>query len=192
MQHGSSRQTTHCGVEDERASKGTQGRFSSLRHALDTVDAQVIGWLTRHSIGLLRVSLGIVFLWFGALKFVPELSPAHALAGQTIARLSLGLLTPAVSIPLLATWECLIGLGLVSGRWLRATLLLLALQMAGTVTPLFLFPDTVFTLPPLAPTLEGQYIIKNIVLVCAALVVGATLRGGRLTAEPFEGHRTTS
>ena len=84
----------------------------------------------------------------------------------------------------LAVWECLIGLGLLSGRFLRATLLLLFVQMLGTVTPLFLFPTETFTHFPWAPTLEGQYIIKNVVLVAAAIVIGATVRGGELTSEP--------
>ena len=84
----------------------------------------------------------------------------------------------------LAVWECAIGIGLLTARFLRATLLLLVVQMAGTITPLFLFPDQTFTAFPYAPTLEGQYIIKNIVLVAAAMVVGATVRGGGLTSEP--------
>jgi len=67
---------------------------------------------------------------------------------------------------------------------MRATLLLLALQMAGTLTPLVLFPAEVFTRIPYAPTLEGQYIIKNVVLIAAAMVVGATVRGGRIEPEP--------
>jgi hypothetical protein len=77
-----------------------------------------------------------------------------------------------------------IGIGLIIGVYMRATLLLLALQMAGTVTPLLLFPHEVFTHVPYAPTLEGQYIIKNAVLISAAIVLGATVRGGRLTSEP--------
>lgn len=158
--------------------------MSTLAGRFDRIDTRITAWMARNSIALLRVGLGVVFLWFGALKFFPGLSPAHDLAARTIAVLSLGLLTPAVSVPLLASWECLIGVGLISGRWMRTTLLLLALQMAGTVTPLFLFPGEAFTLAPLAPTLEGQYIIKNIVLVCAALVIGATVRGGHLRAEP--------
>ena len=85
---------------------------------------------------------------------------------------------------MLATWETLIGLGLLTGRFLRATLFLLAVQMAGAATPLLLFPWETFTRFPFAPTLEGQYIIKNVVLVGAAMVVGATVRGGRLVAEP--------
>ena len=79
-------------------------------------------------------------------------------------------------------WECLIGIGLLSGLFMRATLFLLWLQMLGTVTPLFLFPDESFTVVPFAPTLEGQYIIKNLVLVTAGIVIGATVRGGRLVA----------
>lgn len=94
--------------------------------------------------------------------------------------------TPDIALPVLATWEVLIGLGLLTARFLRVTLLLLALQMAGTVTPLFFFPDEAFTQLPIAPTLEGQYIIKNIVLIGAAMVVGATVRGGRVVAEPGE------
>jgi uncharacterized membrane protein YkgB len=88
-----------------------------------------------------------------------------------------------VAVPVLAIWECLIGLGLLSGRYLRATLLLLFVQMLGTVTPLFLFPAETFTHFPWAPTLEGQYIIKNVVLVAAAIVIGATVRGGELSSE---------
>jgi uncharacterized membrane protein YphA (DoxX/SURF4 family) len=82
----------------------------------------------------------------------------------------------------LAAWECLVGLGLISGIFLRATLLLLWLQMAGTITPVFFFPQEVFNHFPYAPTLEGQYIIKNLVLASAGIVVGATVRGGRLRA----------
>jgi hypothetical protein len=81
--------------------------------------------------------------------------------------------------------ETAIGVGLVSGCWLRVTLLLLLGQMAGTVTPLLLFPHETFTSVPFAPTLEGQYIIKNIVLVSAALVLGGTVRGGTLVADPL-------
>ena len=86
-------------------------------------------------------------------------------------------------MPLLAGWECLIGLGLLFGIFMRATLLLLAVQMAGTLTPLLLFPGEVFTRIPYAPTLEGQYIIKNAVLISAAIVLGGTVRGGGLVAE---------
>lgn len=150
----------------------------------DRVDRAITGWMAEYGITLTRVALGVVFLWFGVLKFFPGLSPAEGLAADTISRLTGGMVTAGVSLPVLAVWECAIGLGLLLGRFLRLTLLLLFLQIPGTVTPLFLFPGATFTQVPYAPTLEGQYIIKNLVLVAAALVVGATVRGGRLVADP--------
>lgn len=147
------------------------------------VDIRLTRWMARHGIDLLRLSLGVIFLWFGVLKFFPGLSPAEDLAARTVTRLSLGLLPPTVAVLLLATLETVIGLGLVIGRALRFTLLLLVFQMLGTVTPLFLFPAETFAVFPYAPTLEGQYIIKNLVLVSAGIVLGATVRGGRLVAD---------
>lgn len=148
------------------------------------IDQRITRWMADNGITLLRISVGIVFVWFGVLKFIPGLSPADELATRTIATLSFGLVQPDVSRPTLALWETLIGLGLISGRFMRATLLLLFLQMVGTVTPLFLFPAETWSLFPIAPTLEGQYIIKNIVLVSAGLVIGATVRGGGLVDDP--------
>ena len=84
-----------------------------------------------------------------------------------------------MSLPILATWECTIGMGLLSGRFLKVTLLLFT-QMAGTFLPLAFFPHETFKVFPFIPTLEGQYIIKNLVLVSAGLVIGATVRGGAL------------
>jgi len=158
--------------------------MQNILNRYDAVDARITHWMADHGMRLLRVSLGVVFLWFGALKFFPGLSPASDLAARTIYALSFGIVSAQVSVPLLAAWECVIGLGLIIGVYMRATLFLLALQMAGTLTPLLLFPSEVFTRVPYAPTLEGQYIIKNAVLISAAIVLGATVRGGRLTSEP--------
>jgi uncharacterized membrane protein YphA (DoxX/SURF4 family) len=154
-----------------------------ISRTYDRLDAQITAMLARIAIPTLRLSLGIVFLWFGALKFFPGLSPAEDLAARTIETLSGGAIQPAISLPVLATWESLIGLGLLSGLFMRATLVLLFVQMAGTITPLFLFPNETFSQFPIAPTLEGQYIIKNFVLIGAAMVVGATVRGGRIVPE---------
>lgn len=147
-------------------------------------DIQITNWMARYGVPLLRVSLGIVFLWFGVLKFFPGQSPAEDLAVRTISKLSFDLIPADLSILILAVWECVIGLGLISGRFLRATLFLLFLQMIGTATPILFFPQEVFTTIPYAPTLEGQYIIKNLVLVSAGLVIGATVRGGKVVADP--------
>lgn len=153
-----------------------------LPKRLDPLDVRITTWMARSGVPLLRVSLGVVFLWFGAIKFIPGLSPAADLATRTISQLTAGLIPPSVSLPVLAAWETLIGLGLLSGRFLRATLLLLFLQMPGTLLPLLFYPGETFTVFPFGPTLEGQYIIKNLVLVSAAIVIGATVRGGQLSA----------
>ena len=154
----------------------------TLPGPLDPVDARLTQWMARYGVVTLRVTLGIVFFWFGVLKFFPGLSPAQSLAVRTIDALTVSLLPAGVSLALLATLECAIGLGLISGKFMRLTLLLLAFQMVGAASPLLLFPGEVFTQFPYAPTLEGQYIIKNLVLVSAGIVIGATVRGGGLTA----------
>jgi len=166
--------------------------MGSLRALYERADARVADFMARYGIVLLRINLGIVFLWFGALKFFPGLSPAQDLATRTIHVLTLGLLPPSVSILILAAWECLIGLGLIFGLFMRATLLLLFLQMMGTVTPIFFFPGEIFTAIPYALTLEGQYIVKNLVLISAGLVIGATVRGGAWVARPENGLASAS
>ncbi len=151
---------------------------------LDPIDVRITSWMARHGVAITRCSLGIVFLWFGVLKFIPGWSPAADLATRTIERLTFGVVSAHLGLTILAAWETLIGLGLLTGRWMRFTLLLLFAQMAGTMLPLVFFPREVFFRFPWAPTLEGQYIIKNLVLVGAAIVLGATVRGGRLTPAP--------
>jgi uncharacterized membrane protein YkgB len=152
--------------------------------AFDRLDRRLTRLAAAHGLTALRIALAIVFLWFGALKLIPGASPAEDLAGRTIEALTLGVVPATMAVPLLALLEVAIGIGLLVGRWMRVVLLLLLLQMLGTVTPLFLFPSETWVRFPLVPTLEGQYIIKNVVIVSAAIVLGATVRGGELTPEP--------
>jgi uncharacterized membrane protein YphA (DoxX/SURF4 family) len=144
--------------------------------SFDSVDARITDWMAKYGILLLRVSLGVIFFWFGFLKFFPGLSPAQGLATKTIDVLSFGMVSPNISIIILAAWESVIGIGLISGKFLRIILFLLFTQMLGTITPIFLFPSEVFTQIPYAPTLEGQYIIKNLVLISAGLVIGSKVK----------------
>ena len=102
------------------------------RKLFERLDIHITNWMAQYGIRLLRVSLGIIFFWFGVLKFFPGLSPAQALAIKTISLLTFGFLPSNVALLILATWECLIGLGLIFKKFLRATLLLLFLQMLGT------------------------------------------------------------
>ncbi|MDP9477108.1 MAG: DoxX family protein [Actinomycetota bacterium] len=157
--------------------------MKNLRPKLHRAETQLTTWLVAHSLWLLRVSLGAIFLFFGVLKFVPGLSPAQDLATRTTDVLSFGLVPAGLSIVLIAALECTIGLGLISGRRMRLVLALLGLQMIGAMSPLFLFPGELFGGPFHAPTLEGQYVIKDVVLISAGLVLGATVHGGRIVSE---------
>lgn len=146
---------------------------------LDQIDQGITGWMARYGLLIMRLGLGIVFFWFGALKLVPGLSPAEDLVRNTIY-----FVNPDLFLPVLAVWEMVIGLGLITGLFMRLTLLLLFLQMPGTALPLLLLPEVTWTAFPYGLTLEGQYIIKNLALIGAALVLGGTVRGGRLEPEP--------
>ena len=144
----------------------------------DRVDRAISGWMAENGITLLRISVGIVYLWFGALKLVPSLSPAEGLIRSSLPFLPMGFF-----IPFLAVWEMVIGLGFISGRFMRLIILLMLMQMVGAASPIVLNPNAVFESFPLVLTLEGQYIVKNLVLISAAIVIGATVRGGRLVSE---------
>ncbi len=148
----------------------------------DKVDRAITRWMAQYGLLVMRIGLGVVFFWFGALKLVPGLSPAEELVRNTVY-----FVDPDLFLPILAVWEMAIGVGLIWGRFMRITLLLLFLQMPGTALPLVVLPDVVWTNFPFGLTLEGQYIIKNLVLIGAGLVLGGTVRGGRLEAEPQRG-----
>lgn len=158
---------------------------------LDRKDQAITLWLARHSFDFMRWGLAIVFTWFGVLKFFPSLSPAEGIATRTISALTFGMFPEAWILPGLAAMEVAIGLGMFYKPALRFTLLLLAVQMAGTMTPLVLFPGETFTRFPFAPTMEGQYIIKNLVLIAGAMVVGATVRGGKMVCSDCPGAART-
>lgn len=149
--------------------------MSQLATRFDRADRRITHWMARAGIPILRVAVGVVYVWFGALKLVPGLSPAEQLVRDTVP-----FLPGDLFVPFLGLWEMVIGFGFLAGRGLRFVIFLLFLQMPGTLSPIVLLPDQVFTTFPFGLTLEGQYIVKNLVLIAAALVVGATVRGGRL------------
>lgn len=153
--------------------------MTELLRRFDRADRRITHWMARAGIPVLRVAVGVVYIWFGALKLVPGLSPAEGLVRDTVP-----FLPGDLFVPFLGLWEVLIGLLFLTGKGLRLAILLLFLQMPGTLSPVVLLPGRVFTAFPFGLTLEGQYIVKNLVLIAAALVVGATVRGGRLTESP--------
>lgn len=134
-------------------------------------------WFGRNSLTLLRMSIGIIYVWFGALKFFPNLSPADQLAKNTIHLITFGLIPDNISIILLALWETALGLILIANIWRQGIFYILLIHMACTFIPLFFFVDVSFTELPYAFTLVGQYIMKNLIIISAALTLNAHYRG---------------
>ncbi|HMQ62548.1 MAG TPA: hypothetical protein PKE06_17855 [Flavilitoribacter sp.] len=120
---------------------------------------------------LLAVSIGIVYLWFGTLKFFPGVSPAEKLAQDTINQLLMGLIPPKVSIIMLAVWEVSIGILLVANVLKRPVIIAAIVHMVCTFTPLIFFPDLSFTNNALELTLVGQYIIKNLIILSGLFII---------------------
>lgn len=155
-------------------------RDGVVQRTLERLDTLAIHYLTRFSIPLLRISLGLVFLGFGVLKFFPGVSPAEGIAERTMDLLTLGLVSGTGAVVLVAVMETTIGLCLITGRKLRLGLALLGVAMVGIMSPLVLFPDDLFAGEYNAPTLTGQYVMKDVVLFAASLVVTARARGSRM------------
>lgn len=119
---------------------------------------------------LIRIPLFVIFFWFGLLKVI-ELSPAQGLIIDTVYWMPY--LSPQDWVIVIGYWEMLIGLFFLAKKTTFYAMLLLFLQMSGTFMPLVLLPSVTFqNSNVLLPTLEGQYIIKNIIIITSAIVVG--------------------
>ncbi len=154
--------------------------MSDKRIAVDAKLLLLDGWLARHSVTVLRWSLGAVFLVFGFLKFFPGVSPAEHVAIETTSLLTLGLVPAGAALLGVALLEVTIGLCLLTGRFLGLGLGLLGFAFIGILSPLVLMTGDLFTGPGHAPNLLGQYVLKDLILVAAALVVVALARGAKL------------
>ncbi|MDN5204326.1 doxx family protein [Fulvivirgaceae bacterium BMA10] len=120
---------------------------------------------------LLRISIGIIYLWFGILKLFPHVSPAEDLAKDTISLLTFGEISGTISYTILAIWETAIGILLLFNRYLRITIIAALAHMSGTFAPLFILSETTFHELPTSLTLVGQYIMKNLVIVSALITI---------------------
>ena len=144
--------------------------MSRLQIRWERLDRLMIDFMTANGTRLLRVALGITFIWFGALKVVGR-SPVADLVAQTVYWLP-----PAFFVPFLGWWEVVVGVGLLLSVALRLVLLLFWLQMAGTFLVLVLRPELAFQSGnPILLTVTGEFVIKNLVLIAAGLVIGSTV-----------------
>jgi uncharacterized membrane protein YkgB len=124
-------------------------------------------YLKRNLPMLMRFSLAICYTWFGGLKFFEAMSPAEDLAKDTIHHLLFGIIPSPISIHLLAGWEILIGIGLFVNLFPRIVIGSAIVHMICTFTPLFFSPELCFNHPPFGFSIVGQYIMKNLVFICA-------------------------
>lgn len=145
-------------------------RIRRYQRRFDELDATIAARMDRWGMPVLRVAVAVVFIWFGALK-VFGVSPAAELVAATIY-----VVPPELFVPVLGVWEVLIGLCLLYRPLIRLGIFLLFLQLPGTFLPLVLLPGVVYVGFPYALTVEGQYIVKNLVIIGAALVIGGTVR----------------
>lgn len=150
-------------------------RPTSLPRDIDAIDRGIAGFMRRWGVIALRGSLALIFIWFGVLKPL-GLSPAAPLVAATVGWMPL--FTPQTWVSIIGWWEVAIGITFLFHRTLRIAIGLLAFQMVGTFLPLLILPHVVFQSGhiPYAPTMEGQYIVKNLLIISAALVVGGTVR----------------
>lgn len=133
-------------------------------------DRKLSDWMERWGHRIHRLTLALVFLWFGTLK-VAGYKSATSLIAHTVY-----FSTPEKIVPILGWWEIAIGLCLAFHPLLRVALLLLALRLPGTLLALILKVDVCFVEFPWVPSVEGQYLIKDFLLFGAALVLGGTIR----------------
>ncbi|WP_297095771.1 hypothetical protein [uncultured Draconibacterium sp.] len=148
-----------------------------MKEEIVQFDKNIAKWMSAWSIPAIRISFGIIFIWFGVLKPL-GLSSAEGLLKATVVWLPIG--TPAFWLIVIGCWEVIIGVTFLFKKTTKIAIALLFLQMFGTFMPLFLLPQVTYQNGNfLMPTLEGQYIIKNLMIISAALVLGGTFYKNR-------------
>ena len=143
---------------------------TSMEQMLEQLDQTIAKYMNIWGISLIKTSFAIIFIWFGILKPFGW-SSAIPILKATVAWLPI--LEPEVWVYIIGWWEVAIGILFLFKNTIRIAIALLFLQMFGTFMPLVLLPEIVYQNNNVfLPTMEGQYIIKNIMIISAALVVG--------------------
>lgn len=117
----------------------------------------------------LRISIAVVFIWFGWLKVV-GISPATPLVDALHNATIVSFMDFNTFMILFGLFEVLIGILFLFEKFSKIAIGLLAIHMVTTIMPLFIIPEATWS-SFMVPTLEGQYIIKNIVIIAAAIAI---------------------
>jgi uncharacterized membrane protein YkgB len=143
----------------------------SKKASIYAIDLKLIAFFRKWYIPFARFSIFLIFFWFGALKLL-GLSPADDLAYALIDKVGLFPYFDQLFI-VLAVLECLIGVLFLVPKLTRVVVPLLLAHMAIVCSPLLLVPEYTWE-GFLTPTLEGQYIIKNAVVIAVAIGIAAS------------------
>lgn len=178
---------TRSGSSGPRVQPGQRG----LAVRFKTVETQAVGALQLISVPVLRAAIGVVFIWFGALK-VANATPVGDFVANTLPWFNRAWVIPAVGV-----FEIIIGLALIIGRFLTVVCAVLIGHLAGTFLSLVMQPDVTFQHGnPLMLTAEGEFVMKNLVFIAAGLVIAARFRRQehtvvRVPAQPAPRERTS-
>jgi uncharacterized membrane protein YkgB len=145
---------------------------------LDDADTCIVGWMRRNGMAILQWTVSLMFIWFGFLKVI-----GHAPATETLVRTLYWGVDAGWFVPFFGWWEIIIGVTLLWRKIMRAGILLLLLQFIGTLLPLLIMPRLLFQdFNPFLPTEIGIELLRSIVLIAVALVIGGTARDQKAEA----------
>lgn len=143
----------------------------SVKELKNSISTTCYSFIDKYRVDLLAISIGIIYLWFGALKLFPNWSPAEGIATETLSALVFHSISKQFLLVALGLVEVGIGIALILRNVSRFLKYVVFMHMLGTLLPLFIFPEITFNKPPFGFSIVGQYILKNIVIVSGLLIV---------------------
>ncbi|MEN8139707.1 MAG: hypothetical protein ABFR97_00610 [Thermodesulfobacteriota bacterium] len=136
---------------------------------VDTIDKKILAAFYRHGHAIHRISLGLIFIWFGLLKPFGEKTTTSLLAH------TIYFFPPEYILPLLGWWEVAIGVTLLVKKLIKYSVILQFIRIPGTILAFFVHPDICFVHFPYVPSPEGQYLLKDIIILFAGIAIAGTV-----------------
>lgn len=147
---------------------------------IDDIDQKILGAFHKYGHDIHRFSLGFIFVWFGLLK------PFGAKTTTSLLAHTIYFFPPEVVLPLLGWWEVAIGICLIYKPLVRFSIILQVIRIPGTILAFFMHPEICFVHIPYVPSPEGQYLIKDIIILLAGIAIAGTVYGEKDTKQHFE------